>query len=97
MVRPRFPAILDATRDMAAPQIRNMTTVGGNINQRPRCWFLRGRDFNCLKKGGDVCFSVGGYNRYHAIIGGDRCYIVHPSDTATALLALNAPGKRRRA
>jgi xanthine dehydrogenase YagS FAD-binding subunit len=54
---------------------------------------LRGKDFNCFKKGGDFCFSVSGDNRYHAIIGGELCYIVHPSDTATAFLALNASAK----
>ncbi|MBI4454711.1 MAG: FAD binding domain-containing protein [Acidobacteria bacterium] len=89
----RFPLLTRAAHSVASQLIRNYGTLGGNINQRPRCWFLRGRDFNCLKKGGDFCFSVGGDNRYHAIIGGDRCYIVHPSDTATALLALNAQAK----
>ena len=81
---------------IASPLIRNFGTLGGNINQRPRCWFFRGEDFNCYKKGGDFCYSVTGDNRYHAIIGGELCYIVHPSDTATALLALNASGQGRR-
>jgi xanthine dehydrogenase YagS FAD-binding subunit len=87
------PLLVRAAHSVASPLIRNYATLGGNINQRPRCWFLRGRDFNCYKKGGDVCFSVTGDNRYHAIIGGELCYIVHPSDTATALLALNAQAK----
>jgi xanthine dehydrogenase YagS FAD-binding subunit len=78
---------------VASPLIRNFGTLGGNINQRPRCWFFRGEDFNCYKKGGDFCYAVTGDNRYHAIIGGELCYIVHPSDTATALLALNAKAK----
>ena len=78
---------------IASPLIRNFGTLGGNINQRPRCWFFRGEDFNCYKKGGDFCYSVTGDNRYHAIIGGELCYIVHPSDTSTALLALNAQAK----
>jgi xanthine dehydrogenase YagS FAD-binding subunit len=73
--------------------IRNFGTIGGNINQRPRCWFFRGEGFNCYKKGGDFCFAVTGDNRYHAVIGGELCYIVHPSDTATALLALNASAR----
>ena len=89
----RFPLLTKAAHSVASPLIRNYGTLGGNINQRPRCWFFRGKDFNCYKKGGDFCFSVSGDNRYHAIIGGELCYIVHPSDTATALLALNAQAK----
>ena len=89
----QFPLLTQAAHSVASPLIRNYGTLGGNINQRPRCWFLRGEDFNCYKKGGDFCFSVGGDNRYHAIIGGELCYIVHPSDTATALLSLNAQAK----
>jgi xanthine dehydrogenase YagS FAD-binding subunit len=88
-----FPLLTEATLSIASPLIRNFGTLGGNINQRPRCWFYRGEDFNCYKKGGDFCYSVTGDNRYHAIIGGELCYIVHPSDTATALLALNAQAK----
>jgi xanthine dehydrogenase YagS FAD-binding subunit len=88
-----YPLLTQATLTIASPLIRNFGTLGGNINQRPRCWFFRGEDFNCYKKGGDFCYSVTGDNRYHAIIGGELCYIVHPSDTATALLALNAQTK----
>lgn len=80
----------ESSKSVASPLIRNFATLGGNINQRPRCWFMRGENFNCYKKGGDFCFAVTGDNRYHAIIGGELCYIVHPSDTASALLALNA-------
>src|SRR3982074_704002 len=86
----KFPLLTQAALSVASPLIRNFGTLGGNINQRPRCWFFRGEDFNCYKKGGDFCYAVTGDNRYHAIIGGELCYIVHPSDTATALLALNA-------
>ncbi len=89
----RFPLLTQSARSVASQLIRNYGTLGGNINQRPRCWFFRGQDFDCYKKGGDVCFSVTGDNRYHAIIGGEQCYIVHPSDTAHALLALNAQAK----
>jgi xanthine dehydrogenase YagS FAD-binding subunit len=89
----QFPLLTQAVASVASPLIRNFGTLGGNINQRPRCWFYRGEDFNCYKKGGDFCYSVTGDNRYHAIIGGELCYIVHPSDTATALLALNASAK----
>ena len=87
------PLLVQASQSVASPLIRNYATIGGNINQRPRCWFMRGRDFHCYKKGGDTCFAVTGDNRYHAIIGGELCYIVHPSDTAAALLALNAQAK----
>ncbi len=93
-VADRFPLLVSAAASVASPLIRNFGTLGGNINQRPRCWFFRGEDFNCYKKGGDFCYAVTGDNRYHAIIGGELCYIVHPSDnTATALLALNAKAK----
>jgi xanthine dehydrogenase YagS FAD-binding subunit len=92
-LKQQFPLLVNAAHSVASPLIRNYATLGGNLNQRPRCWFLRGPDFNCYKKGGDACFSVSGDNRFHAIIGGELCYIVHPSDTATALLALNAQAK----
>lgn len=89
----KFPLLTKATLSVASPLIRNFGTLGGNINQRPRCWFFRGENFNCYKKGGDFCYAVTGDNRYHAVVGGELCYIVHPSDTATALLALNATAK----
>jgi xanthine dehydrogenase YagS FAD-binding subunit len=89
----KFPVLTQAAMSVASPLIRNFGTLGGNINQRPRCWFFRGEDFNCYKKGGDFCYAVTGDNRYHAIIGGELCYIVHPSDMATALMALNATAK----
>src|SRR5215813_10906878 len=89
-IRKTIPLLSSAAATVASPLIRNFGTLGGNINQRPRCWFFRGENFACYKKGGDFCFAVTGENTYHAIIGGELCYIVHPSDTATALLALNA-------
>jgi xanthine dehydrogenase YagS FAD-binding subunit len=92
-VSSKFSLLSNAALSVASPLIRNFGTIGGNINQRPRCWFFRGEDFNCYKKGGDFCYAVTGDNRYHAIIGGELCYIVHPSDTATALMALNASAK----
>jgi xanthine dehydrogenase YagS FAD-binding subunit len=85
-----WPVLAESAFSVASPLIRNYGTLGGNVNQRPRCWFLRGENFNCYKKGGDFCFAVTGNNTYHAVIGGELCYIVHPSDTASALLALNA-------
>jgi xanthine dehydrogenase YagS FAD-binding subunit len=80
----------ESALSVASPLIRNFGTLGGNINQRPRCWFFRGEHYACYKKGGDFCYAVTGNNKPHAIIGGELCYIVHPSDTAVALLALNA-------
>jgi xanthine dehydrogenase YagS FAD-binding subunit len=73
------------------PQIRNVGTVGGNLCQRPRCWYFRGKQFDdCIRKGGNNCYAAGGENRYHAIYGAGACCMVHPSDLATALTALNA-------
>src|SRR6266849_9139760 len=92
-LKKRLPLLTQAAESVASPLIRHFGTHGGNINQRPRCWFFRGEDFNCYKKGGDFCYAVTGDNTYHAIIGGELCYIVHPSDTSTALLALNASTK----
>src|SRR5207248_1776845 len=71
------------------PQIRNVATLAGNICQRPWCWYYR-NGFRCLKNGGTTCFSVAGENQFHAIFGGGPSYIVHPSDTAPALVALDA-------
>jgi xanthine dehydrogenase YagS FAD-binding subunit len=82
-----------AAAQVASPQIRNMGTIGGNLNQRPRCWYYRSESYNCYKKGGDFCFAVTGENQYHAVLGGELCYIVHPSDTAPALVALNASAR----
>ena len=88
-VRERYPALTEAAKSVASPQLRNMGTVGGNLCQRPRCWYFRG-EFHCLRKGGDVCYAVNGENKFHCITGGGPCFIVHPSDLAVALLALDA-------
>ena len=88
-VRSHYPGLAQAASDVASPQLRNQGTIGGNLCQRPRCWYFRG-EFHCAKKGGEMCYAVEGENRYHAIFGGDPCYIVHPSDTAPMLLALGA-------
>jgi xanthine dehydrogenase YagS FAD-binding subunit len=74
---------------VASPQLRNQGTIGGNLCQRPRCWYFRG-DYECTRKGGDTCYAMDGENQYHAIFGGSACWIVHPSDTAPALVALDA-------
>ena len=85
-----YTALGQAAAQVATPQIRNTGTLGGNLNQRPRCWYYRHPLTVCLKKGGDRCFALAGASKYLCVTGGDRCYIVHPSDTAVALVALNA-------
>lgn len=89
VVRRSYPVLAEATASAASPQLRNQGTIGGNICQRPRCWYFRG-DFNCARKGGPICYAADGENRYHCIFGGDGCFIVHPSDTAPALVVLDA-------
>ncbi len=84
------PALTDAAAEVGTPQIRNVGTVGGNLNQRPRCWYFRNEEFHCLKKGGSRCFAVDGENQYHAIFGDGPCHIVHPSSLAVPAIALDA-------
>ncbi len=86
----RYTALADVARNSASPQIRNVATLGGNLLQRPRCWYFRSAHHHCARKGGEVCFAFGGENRYHAIFDHDGCAIVHPSTSATALVALGA-------
>jgi xanthine dehydrogenase YagS FAD-binding subunit len=88
-VRKLYRALAEAAASVASPQLRNQGTLGGNLCQKPRCWYYRG-DFHCLRKGGEVCFAAAGENRYHCLFGGESCFIVHPSDTAPALVALGA-------
>jgi xanthine dehydrogenase YagS FAD-binding subunit len=85
-----FPGLAQAAHAIATPQIRNLGTVGGNLCQRPRCWYFRLDGVNCLKKGGSTCYAADGENKYNAILGGGPSYIVHPSDLAPMLLALGA-------
>jgi xanthine dehydrogenase YagS FAD-binding subunit len=72
--------------------VRNMATLGGNLTQRPRCWYFRSSDFDCRKKGGasQECHAQEGENQYHAVINNRTCAMVHPSSTAVPLLAMNA-------
>ena len=90
LLKDKYAALYHAAAEAATPQIRERATVGGNICQRPQCWFYRKREFDCLKKGGATCFAVEGENRYNAIFGGGPSYIVHPSNVAPALVALDA-------
>ena len=80
----------DAAGHAATPQLRAMATLGGNLAQRPRCWYYRAESFACRKKGGSVCFAHAGDNEIHAIFGNATCAATHPSTVATALLALGA-------
>jgi xanthine dehydrogenase YagS FAD-binding subunit len=82
-----YPALTYAAGEVGTPQIRNMGTVGGNIMQRPRCWYFRNEEFHCLKKGGPRCFAVDGENQFHAIFGDAPCHIVHPSSLAVPVIA----------
>ena len=85
-----YPALTDAAHGVGTTQIRNVGTVGGNLMQRPRCWYFRNEEFHCLKKGGSRCFAVEGENQYHAIFGDGPCHIVHPSSLAMPLIAYGA-------
>lgn len=85
-----YAALSQAAESVATPQIRNVGTLGGNLCQRPRCWYYRSINFDCRKKGGSTCYAQVGENKFHAILGGSDCVIVHPSDMAVALISLNA-------
>ncbi|MEE8460773.1 MAG: FAD binding domain-containing protein [Acidobacteriota bacterium] len=89
LIRSQYTVLAEAAGTVATPQIRNVGTLAGNICQRPWCWYFR-QGFPCFKHGGDRCYSVVGQNQLHAIFGGGPSFIVHPSDTAPALMALEA-------
>ena len=88
----RYAVLTEAAAEVGSPQIRNVGTLGGNLCQRPRCWYFRNEHYKCLKKGGPRCFAADddAENQYNAILGGGPAYIVHPSNCASALVALNA-------
>ena len=87
--RPTPPSPAPA-REAASPQVRNVATIGGNVLQRPRCWYYRLESYKCVKKGGDVCFAVAGENRYNVIFGGGPAFPAHPSNAAVPLVAYGA-------
>jgi xanthine dehydrogenase YagS FAD-binding subunit len=101
VIRDRFAALAKAASVVGTPALRNMSTIAGNLCQRPHCWYFR-RSVPCLKNGGSGCAAVSGENHYHAILGGGPCHAVHASDPAVALTALEAslellgPGDARR-
>jgi xanthine dehydrogenase YagS FAD-binding subunit len=92
-VQTKYTALAQAAERTASPHLREAGTIGGNICQMNRCWFFRQVDnrFSCIRKGGNMCYAMAGDNRYHSIFGGIKaCFAVNPSDTAPALVALNA-------
>lgn len=90
VVRKTHLALAEACAEAASPQIRNVATIGGNVLQRPRCWYFRLESYECLKKGGKICFAQVGENRYHSIFGGGPSWATHPSNAAIALVAYGA-------
>lgn len=89
VIRSKYSALAEACDVVGTPALRHMGTIGGNLCQRPRCWYFR-RGVPCLKNGGDICPAVQGENQYLAILDAGPCYVVHPSDPAVALTALDA-------
>jgi len=91
MIREKFSILPNAAEAAASPQIRNQGTIGGNVSQDARCWYYRG-GWPCYRAGGNICYAdtPTGLNREHAILDADRCVAVNPSDTAPALIALDA-------
>jgi xanthine dehydrogenase YagS FAD-binding subunit len=91
MVREKYGILPNAAEAAASPQIRNQGTIGGNVSQDARCWYYRG-GWPCYRAGGNICYAdtPTGLNREHAILDADRCVAVNPSDTAPALIALDA-------
>src|SRR5258707_9282467 len=91
VVREKFSLLMEAAELVASPQIRNQGTLGGNVSQDPRCWYYRG-GWTCYRAGGTICYAATptAVNREHALSDADRCVAVNPSDTAPALVALDA-------
>src|SRR5579862_4412566 len=87
-IRSDYTVLADACGHAATPHIRNMATIGGNLLQELQCWYFRSADFQCLRKGKEICFAFSGLNQYHAIMDYGGCPSVAPSSGAVALLAL---------
>jgi len=99
LIRKKYTALAEGAHRTATPHIREMGTIAGNICQLTRCWYFRNPDnrFFCIRKGGKQCFAMAGDNRYHSIFGAVKyCLAVNPSDTAPALVALNAKIKTNK-
>jgi xanthine dehydrogenase YagS FAD-binding subunit len=90
LITASYPALAEAAAIAATPQLRNMATIGGNLLQRPRCWYFRSEEVTCWLRGGDTCYAREGQNQHHALFQPSPCVAAHPSDPATALLALDA-------
>ena len=90
VIRERLPVLAEACALAATPQLRNMATIGGNLLQRPRCWYFRSPHVHCWLEGGDECQARDGENQQHAIFEHSQCVAVHPSDPAVALLVYGA-------
>ena len=97
LLQSRYPLLAQAAGLAATPQLRNMATLGGNLLQRPRCWYFRRPHFRCWLQGGDDCQARDGQNQFHAIFGDSPCVAVHQSDLAGALLAVDAEVRLRGA
>lgn len=90
LIRKKYSGLSQGASEVASPQLRNQGTIGGNLCQKPRCWYYRG-EFHCLRKGGDTCYALAGEHQFHAVFGHERiCVITHPSDTAPPLVAMGA-------
>lgn len=87
VLKRNYPVVADSVANAASAQLRSVATAAGNLCQRPRCWYFRSKDFDCLKKGGGTCFAREGENRYHGLYGSGPCYIVHASNLAPAIVA----------
>ena len=95
VITAHLPALVQAVSLAATPQLRNMATIGGNLLQRPRCWYFRDDAVPCWLKGGETCFAREGQNQHHAIFDISPCVTTHPSDPATALMAYDTTVRYR--
>jgi xanthine dehydrogenase YagS FAD-binding subunit len=90
LIQSQYTMFADSCGNAATPHIRNMATLGGNLLQENRCWYFRSKDYQCLRKGKEICFAFGGLNQYHSIMDYGGCPAVAPSSAAVGLLGMNA-------